>query len=167
MEGPLRTPGVELSGTFASLGYEDNRIKGLSLKAALPDVTKPLTADASLVVGELKTGGRTFQNLSAAITTQSRALQANVRTAGDVVLGLSLAGTVDEDQEGLAVSAMTLAWPEATWTLQGPTPRGLRRRPHRGEARPHARLGRAAPLRDAGEAGRAHGRARGRRTRWT
>lgn len=121
VEGPLRTPGVELSGSFASLGYEDNQLKGLNLKAALPDVTKPLILDASLVVDELKTGGRTLQNLSAAIATRNRALQANVRTAGDVVMSLSLAGTVDEDQEGLALSAMTLAWPEATWTLQGPS----------------------------------------------
>jgi translocation and assembly module TamB len=121
LEGPLRTPGVEVSGSFSSLGYEDNQIKGLTLKAALPDVTKPLTLDASLVVGELKTGGRTLQNLSAAIATKNRALEANVRTAGDVELSLSLAGTVDEDEEGLALSAMTLAWPEATWTLQGPS----------------------------------------------
>lgn len=121
LEGPLRTPGVELSGSFASLGYQDNQLKGLTLKAALPDVTKPLTLDASLVVDELKTGGRTLQNLSAAIATQNRALQANVRTAGDVVMSLSLAGTVDADQEGLALSAMTLAWPEATWTLQSPS----------------------------------------------
>ncbi len=121
VEGPLRTPSVELSGSFASLGYADTLIKSLNLKASLPDVTKPLSVDASLVVGELHTGGRTLQNLTAAVTTRNRVLEANVRTAGDVVLGLSLAGTVDEDEEGIAVSAMTLAWPEATWTLQGPT----------------------------------------------
>ncbi|WP_224244503.1 translocation/assembly module TamB domain-containing protein [Hyalangium gracile] len=119
VEGPLRTPGVELSGTFATLGYEDNLIKDLNLKASLPDVTRPLSADASLVVGELQTGGRTFQNLSAAIITRGRELEATVKTAGDAVLGLTLAGTVDEDQEGLAVKAMTLAWPEGTWTLRG------------------------------------------------
>ncbi|HYH95441.1 translocation/assembly module TamB domain-containing protein [Hyalangium sp.] len=119
LEGPLRTPGVELSGSFSSLAYADNQIKGLSLKAALPDVTRPLSLDASLVMDELRTSGRILQSLSAAITTRNRALEANVRTAGDVVMSLSLAGTVDEDQEGLAVSAMTLAWPEAMWTLQG------------------------------------------------
>ncbi len=121
VEGPLRTPGVELSGSFASLGYADTTLKGLNLKAALPDVTHPLAADATLTVGELRAGGRTLQNVSATVTTRDRALEANVRTAGDVVLSLSLAGTVDEDEEGLAVHAMTLAWPEATWTLQGRT----------------------------------------------
>lgn len=121
LKGPLRTPGVELSGSFASLGYADTTLEGLNLTAALPDVTRPLTADTTLTVGSLRTGGRTLQNLSATLTTRDRALEANVRTAGDVVLSLSLAGTVDEDEEGLAVSAMTLAWPEATWTLQGRT----------------------------------------------
>lgn len=119
LEGPLRTPGLELSGSFASLGYADTLINSLNLKASLPDVTKPLSVDASLVAGELHTGGRTLQNLSATVATRNRALEANVRTAGDVVLSLSLAGTVDEDQEGLTVNALTLAWPEATWTLQG------------------------------------------------
>lgn len=121
VEGPLRTPGVTASGTFSSLAYEDTSLKDLNLKAALPDVTQPLTTDATLVVGELRTGGRTLQNLSAAITTRERALEANLRTQGDVELSLALAGTVDEDQQGLAVSALTLAYPEATWTLQGPT----------------------------------------------
>ncbi|WP_224361711.1 translocation/assembly module TamB [Hyalangium versicolor] len=119
LEGPLRTPGVELSGSFASLSYEDNVVQGLNLKASLPDVTKPLSTDASLVVDELRTGGRTFQNLTAAVTTRERELQAHVKTAGDAELALTLSGTVDEDQEGLAVKAMTLAWPEATWTLRG------------------------------------------------
>ncbi|MDY7227466.1 translocation/assembly module TamB domain-containing protein [Hyalangium rubrum] len=121
VEGPLRAPGVELSGTFASLGYADTQIQNLNLKAALPDVTRPLTVDASLVVGELRTGGRTLQNVSAVIATKERALQAIVRTAGDIPLSLDVAGTVDEDQQGLALKALTLAYPEATWTLQGPT----------------------------------------------
>jgi translocation and assembly module TamB len=121
VEGPLRTPGVELSGTFASLGYADTVIQNLNLKAALPDVTQPLTVDATLVMGELRTGGRTLQNLSATVATKDRALEANVRVAGDISLSLGLTGTVDEDQQGLAVSALTLAYPEATWTLQGPS----------------------------------------------
>jgi translocation and assembly module TamB len=121
MEGPLRTPGVELSGSFASLGYEDTQLKELNLKAALPDVTKPLTVDASLVVGELQTGGRTLRNLSATIATKNRALEANVKVAGDLQVSLGVSGMVDADQQGLALSALTLAYPEATWTLQGPT----------------------------------------------
>ncbi|HEX8705724.1 MAG TPA: AsmA-like C-terminal region-containing protein, partial [Myxococcaceae bacterium] len=121
VEGPLRTPGVELSGSFASLGYADTQLQGLNLKAALPDVTKPLTVDASLVVDELQTGGRTLQNLSATIATDNRALEANIKVAGDLQVSLGLKGTVDEDQQGLALSALTLAYPEAAWTLQGPT----------------------------------------------
>ncbi len=121
VKGPLRTPGVSLSGSFSSLGYGDNQLMGLNLKASLPDVTRPLTVDATLGVDALHTGGRTFQNLSAAITTQERELKATVSSSGDVVLNLALAGTVDEDEQGLAVKALTLSWPEATWTLREPT----------------------------------------------
>jgi translocation and assembly module TamB len=139
VEGPLRTPGVELSGSFASLGYEDTLVKGLNLKAALPDVTKPLTLDASLVVGELHTGGRTLKDLSATIATQNRALEANIKVAGDVSVSLELSGTVDANQQGLALSALTLAYPEATWTLQGPTHVGFGG--GRVEVKPALRLG--------------------------
>ncbi|EAU64356.1 conserved hypothetical protein [Stigmatella aurantiaca DW4/3-1] len=121
VKGPLRTPGVSASGTFASLAYADTSLKDLNLKATLPDATKPLSVDASVVVGELSAGGRTFQNLAATVVTQDRALQANVSTQGQVELSLTLSGTVDENQEGLAVSALTLAYPEATWRLQRPT----------------------------------------------
>ncbi len=121
LNGPLRAPGLELSGTFASLGYEDVLVRELNLKASAPDVTHPLTADASLQVGELRAGGRTFQDLSASLATRGRALDARVRSQGDVELSLDLAGTVDEDQEGLAVRALTLAFPETTWKLQAPT----------------------------------------------
>jgi translocation and assembly module TamB len=121
VKGPLRAPAMVASGTFSSLAYADTSLKDLNLKASLPDVTKPLTADASLVVGELSTGGRRFQNLSAAVVTQDRDLKVSVSTQGEVELNLSLAGLVDEDQEGLAVNALTLAYPEATWRLQGPS----------------------------------------------
>ncbi|MDC0710598.1 translocation/assembly module TamB domain-containing protein [Stigmatella sp. ncwal1] len=121
VKGPLRTPGVSASGTFSSLAYADTVLKDLNLKASLPDATKPLSVDASVVVGEMSAGGRTFQNLAATVVTQDRALQANVSTQGQVELSLTLTGTVDENQEGLAVSAMTLAYPEATWRLQRPT----------------------------------------------
>lgn len=121
VKGPLRTPAMTASGTFSSLAYADTALKDLNLKASLPDVTKPLFVDASVVVGELSTGGRTFQNLAATVVTQGRDLKASVSTQGEVELNLSLAGLVDADQQGLAVNALTLAYPEATWRLQSPS----------------------------------------------
>lgn len=122
VQGPPRTPGVKVDGNFVTLGYGDIAIQDLSLKASVPDVTRPLTTDATVLVSELKTGGRTFRDLSVALTTDAnRELTASVRVEGDAQLALGVEGTVDADNEGLAMRGFTLSWPEATWTLQQPT----------------------------------------------
>jgi translocation and assembly module TamB len=122
VEGPLRTPGLEAHGGFVSLAYgPDLALKDLTVRVELPDVTRPLDTDASLVVAELRTGGRTFKDLAATVATRERKLAATVRVQGDAQLGLVLGGLVDEDGQGLAVDALTLSWPEATWKLQRPT----------------------------------------------
>ncbi|NBD12445.1 translocation/assembly module TamB domain-containing protein [Corallococcus silvisoli] len=122
VQGPPRSPGVKADGNFVALNYGDIAIKDLSLKANVRDVTRPLTTDATVLVSELKTGGRTFRDLSAALTTSAnRELKASVRVDGDAKLAVGVEGTVDADNEGLAMRTFSLSWPEATWTLQQPT----------------------------------------------
>ncbi|NPC86451.1 translocation/assembly module TamB, partial [Pyxidicoccus fallax] len=126
VEGPLRTPGLEAHGGFTSLKYGDTlALRDLTVRVELPDVTRPLDTDASLVVAELRTGGRTFKDLAATVATRERELDATVRVQGDAQLGLTLGGLVDEDGQGLAIRALTLSWPEATWTLRRPTHLGF------------------------------------------
>ncbi|MCY1000847.1 translocation/assembly module TamB domain-containing protein [Myxococcus sp. MISCRS1] len=121
VEGPVRAPGVVAQGNFTSLTYGDYAIRNLTLNAEVPDATRPLTTDATLVVGVLKVGERMFRDVSVGIATEERRLEASVRVMGDTALGLTLAGLVDDDGMGLALEALTLSWPEATWKLQGPT----------------------------------------------
>ncbi|WP_233602438.1 translocation/assembly module TamB, partial [Corallococcus sp. CA047B] len=122
VQGPPTTPAVKVDGNFVTLGYGDIAIKDLSLKASVPDVSRPLTTDATVLISELKTGGRSFRDLSVALTTdEQRELKASVRVEGDAQLALGVEGTVDADNEGLAMRAFSLSWPEATWTLQQPT----------------------------------------------
>ncbi|WP_240359442.1 translocation/assembly module TamB domain-containing protein [Pyxidicoccus trucidator] len=122
VEGPLRTPGLEAHGGFATLAYgADLALRDITVKVELPDVTRPLDTDASLVVAELRTGGRTFKDLAATVATRERELDATVRVQGDAQVGITLGGLVDEDGQGLAVDALSLSWPEATWSLQRPT----------------------------------------------
>lgn len=126
LSGPARTPGLKLAGHFATLAWADTLLERLSLKADVPDVTRPFSTDATLVVERLRTGGRTFQDVTATVTTGAqRALEAQVRVQGDAQLALSLEGTVDENGKGLAVEALTVAYPKATWTLRHPTHLGF------------------------------------------
>jgi translocation and assembly module TamB len=120
LTGPARTPGISLSGAFASLAYADSGVEALSVQAQVPDVTQPLTADLELKAAQVRAAGRTYSDVSASLATQGRALSASVSLREPDLL-LSLRGTVDEDTEGLALAALTLRYPEATWTLQKPT----------------------------------------------
>ncbi|HEX8436655.1 translocation/assembly module TamB domain-containing protein [Archangium sp.] len=121
VSGPARQPAVTVSGGFEALAWADTAVRGLTLDARVPDVTQPLTTDATLKATKLTTGGRTFEALHASLATQGRALEATVRTGGATDLLVSLRGTVDEDNQGLGLDALTLRYPEAGWTLQSPT----------------------------------------------
>ncbi|NTX11724.1 translocation/assembly module TamB domain-containing protein [Myxococcus sp. CA056] len=121
VEGPVRAPGVVAHGNFTSLSYGDFAVRNLTLQAEVPDITRPLTTDATLVMGELRSGERSFQDVSATITTHERHLEVSVKALGGATLGLALNGLVDEDNQGLEVQALVLSWPEATWKLQAPT----------------------------------------------
>jgi translocation and assembly module TamB len=120
LTGPARSPGISLSGSFASLAYADSGVEELSVQAQVPDVTQPLTADLELKAAQVRAGGRTYSDVSTTLATQGRALSATVSLREPALL-LSLRGTVDEDAEGLALSALTLRYPEATWALRKPT----------------------------------------------
>ncbi len=121
LSGPVRQPAVTVSGGFEALAWADTTVQGLTLDARVPDVTQPLTADATLKASKLTTGGRTFEDLNATLATQGRALEATVSTGGETDLLVSLRGTVDKDNQGLGLDALTLRYPEAGWTLQRPT----------------------------------------------
>ncbi|PTL81130.1 translocation/assembly module TamB domain-containing protein [Vitiosangium sp. GDMCC 1.1324] len=121
VSGPARHPAVTLSGGFEALAWADNAVQGLTLDARVPDVTQPLTTDATLKATKLSAAGRTFEDLNASLATHGRALEASVTTGGTTNLLVSLHGTVDKDNQGLGLEALTLRYPEAGWTLERPT----------------------------------------------
>ncbi|WP_395833230.1 translocation/assembly module TamB domain-containing protein [Archangium violaceum] len=121
VSGPARHLAVYLSGGFETLAWADTSVQGLTLDARVPDVTQPLSTDATLKATKLSAGGRTFENLNASFITQDRALEAYVRAGGAAELLVSLRGTVDKDNQGLGLDTLTLRYPEAGWTLQQPT----------------------------------------------
>ncbi|HEY0095872.1 MAG TPA: AsmA family protein, partial [Archangium sp.] len=53
VSGPARAPGVTLSGGFGALAWADTTVQGLTLDARVPDVTQPLTTDATLKATKL------------------------------------------------------------------------------------------------------------------
>lgn len=124
--GPLRRPGLSARGTFPALRYGTTSLKDLRLTADVEDVTRPLTAEASLQATELRAGGRQLRHLLATVATDGRETQADLRFtpvlrgAETGALALHVAGRVDDDARGLLLRELALKYPEAEWSLQRP-----------------------------------------------
>ncbi|MGZ6133216.1 MAG: hypothetical protein ACXWK9_02100, partial [Myxococcaceae bacterium] len=118
--GPLRHPGVSAQGKFESLRVNDIRLRGFELSASVPDVDRPLDANARVGAQELRMAGRVLKPVSLALLTRGRALDLHASTGGSVPIELHLGGTVDEDRRGIEMETFGLRYPEATWSLEEP-----------------------------------------------
>jgi len=118
--GPLRHPGVSAEGKFPSLRLNDVRVRALALSAHVPDVDRPLDANARLEVQELRAGERTLKPVTFTLLTRGRALDLHVGTGGFLALEVHLGGTADEDRRGIEMEALTIRYPEASWAMEAP-----------------------------------------------
>jgi translocation and assembly module TamB len=118
--GPLEHPGILVDGAFSSLRMTDIQLRDLRLSGSMADIDKPLDANAQISANELKLGDRTFRHVDAGVVTRGRALDLHLITEGFVQASLHLGGTLDEDRRGIALSQLTLHFPEADWALEKP-----------------------------------------------
>jgi translocation and assembly module TamB len=116
--GPLRHPGVSAEGKFPSLRVNDVRARALTLSAHVPDVDKPLDANAQVGAQELRLGERVLKPVSFTLLTRGHALDLHVGTGGFLPLEVHLGGTMDEDRRGIAMETLTIRYPEASWAMQ-------------------------------------------------
>ncbi len=116
--GPLRHPGVSAEGKFPSLRINDVRVRALTLSAHVPDVDKPLDANAQVGAQELRLGERVLKPVSFTLLTRGHALDFHGGTGGFLPLEVHLGGTMDEDRRGIAMETLTIRYPEASWVMQ-------------------------------------------------
>lgn len=119
--GPTKRPKVVVQGQLDDLRVSTVAAKSLVVDVTVPDVTKPLDADGTLLATKLSLGTQTFEELRAAVTTHGRELDVTLTTKGFGSLGLSLHGTLDADSAGLAVASLQLDTGVDRWTLTQPT----------------------------------------------
>ncbi|HZX42067.1 MAG TPA: hypothetical protein VFE93_09530, partial [Myxococcaceae bacterium] len=95
-------------------------MRALALSAHVPDVDRPLDANARLEVQELRAGERTLKPVTFTLLTRGRALDLHVGTGGFLALEVHLGGTADEDRRGIEMEALTIRYPEASWAMEAP-----------------------------------------------
>ncbi len=121
LSGPITRPALALDGGLASFLYGSYAIKDLTVSAQVPNVRRPLEAQGSLKAALVTLGERHFRDVSATLVTRGRELEADFSARGLADIVVHLGGTIDPDHEGMAVSALSLRYPEAEWTLQRPS----------------------------------------------
>lgn len=117
LSGRPSHPGLEAEGRFASLKAGPVSAQGLELAFRLPDVGRPLDANATFTAALLSVSARTLQDVHAVLHAEGRAVELAV-TSGAVKL--QLAGTADGDGRGLLLDTLVLGFPEESWTLKAP-----------------------------------------------
>jgi len=116
--GPLRHPGVSAEGNFPSLRVNDIRVRALVVSATVPDIDRPLDANAQVGAEELRLGDRTLKPVSFTLLTRGRALDLHAGTGGFLPLEVHLGGTMDEDRRGIEMETLTIRYPEAAWSME-------------------------------------------------
>jgi translocation and assembly module TamB len=117
LSGRPTHPGLEAQGHFASLDIGAFSTRALELTFKLPDVARPLDANANVTAGLLVLSGRTLKNVHGRLSAEGRAVQLAV-TSGAV--HLQLAGTADADARGVLLETGTLEFPEESFQLKAP-----------------------------------------------
>ncbi len=120
--GPLLHPALSVQGGFKQLGYDTVGVQDFKINAQLADVMRPLEAQAQLSAARLAMGETVLEGLSAEMSSRGRVLTAKLSTRGLATLAMTVAveGTLDTDNRGLVLSALTVDYPKQQWTLEGP-----------------------------------------------
>jgi translocation and assembly module TamB len=118
LSGHPTHPGGHAEGHFKKLSVGAFSAEALELSVRLPDVARPLDANATLAFGRLSLSGRSLKDVHATLLSQGRAVHFELSAASAV--HFSLAGTADADARGLLLDTLLLEFPDARWTLKAP-----------------------------------------------
>lgn len=121
VSGPTRKPKVAVQGQLDDLRIASVSARTFVIDAVVPDVTHPLDADGTVTATKLVLGSQSFDEVHAAVATHGRELDVGLTTKGLGDAGLTLHGTLDADNNGLAVATLMLDTGVDRWALDQPT----------------------------------------------
>ncbi|HET6146137.1 MAG TPA: translocation/assembly module TamB domain-containing protein [Polyangia bacterium] len=118
--GPLASPSLRVAGQFPALRVGEQRARGLTLTAIVPDVRRPDAADLDLAAPLLAIGQQELRGIKVSVRAAAPRLTLSARTTGPFPLAITADGR-RESAHALTLNELTLRYPEATWSLARPT----------------------------------------------
>ena len=117
--GTTAKPSLRVSARFPTLGFDDKRAKELEASARIPDLGAPDALDLDVRASSVWLGAQQLRSPAVTARTAGRRVTAHVAIAAPQPLTIDLGGTrAPGDRQTLAVDALEIRYPEATWTLR-------------------------------------------------
>lgn len=119
--GPVRGPAVKAVGRLQHLSVAGLDAEQLDLDVDLPNLLRPLDADALLSARRIRFGERAFDEVKLEASTHGRELDVDLSTKGLGDLRIHAVGRLDADSQGAELQQAELVSAEARWGLEAPT----------------------------------------------
>jgi len=117
--GTTAAPSLRVSARFAEIEFADTRARNLALTAWVPDVGVPDALDLDVNAAALSIGSQHLRAPTVTVHAAGRDISARAAVAAPYPLRIDLAATRQRGRT-MVISALTLRYPEATWTLRRP-----------------------------------------------
>lgn len=128
VDGKVKNPGISVNGAFSRLAFQDNELQSLTVSARLPEVSKPLEAQAKLDVQSVKVLNRRRGPIHVLLTSENRQFSFKLTDGNPVSESLLVGGTLDPDRTGIRLTTLNLDYviartvnnTVANWRLEKP-----------------------------------------------
>ncbi|HET9596993.1 MAG TPA: AsmA family protein, partial [Anaeromyxobacteraceae bacterium] len=121
VSGSAEAPSVGVNGSFPVLTYQQARVDGATLHVHVPDVKSPRGMEVRLGARKLALApGKIFREVRLAVGGEGEDLTLDAAVHGYAELSLGARATLSPDGHGGTLRALTLRYPEASWSLEAP-----------------------------------------------
>ncbi len=117
--GTTAKPSLRVSARFPAVGFAEKRAKDFEASARIPDLGAPDALDLDVRASSVSLGAQQLRSPTVTARTAGRRVTAHAAIAAPQPLTIDLGGTrAPGDRQTLAVDALEIRYPEATWTLR-------------------------------------------------
>ncbi len=119
MKGAPSTWSTRWTGQFDRIRLAENAVNGLSIDGRVtPLVNPPSEVDFKLAIAAVTAGTMKLGKVNLEAKVRQQDITAGVQVASPQQITLTLAGRLDDDQQGFTLKALALAFPQAHWALE-------------------------------------------------
>ncbi|WP_242354246.1 translocation/assembly module TamB domain-containing protein [Anaeromyxobacter sp. SG64] len=119
--GSVEHPSITAHGGFPFLAYQKSTVAGLALDLNVPDLKAPTGVRTRLAARRLALSpGKVFRAVHLAVEGRRQDLTLDAAVHGYAELSLRAQATLSRDGRGGTLTALSLGYPEAQWSLVAP-----------------------------------------------